>query len=122
MRSKSTRSLPADGGAVIDAAQVDRAVHYLATTDESIADARVSVLRTEYLAEVAEAMAYKYAEGSIEDRKREAKTVQAVKDAKDEHFKAVREYEVLKAKRKRAELTIELFRTSEASRRVGNLQ
>lgn len=102
--------------------QVEKALHYLADTDEQIADARVAVLQTEYLAEVAEAMAFRYAEGSVESRKQEAKTVQAVKDSKDVYFKAVRQFEVLKAKRKRAELTIEMWRTSESSRRAGQLQ
>ena len=102
--------------------QVDKALNYLADTDERVADARVAVLEMEYKAEVAEALAFKYAEGSVEARKQEAKTVQAVADAKNAYFKAVREHEVLRAKRKRAELTIDLWRTREASRRVGQIQ
>ena len=104
------------------AEQADRALNYLATTDLEIAEWRVAVLRTEYMAEVAEAMAFKYAEGSVEARKQEAKTVDAVKAAKEEYFKAVKHWEVLKAKRKRAELTIEMWRTSESSRRAGQMQ
>lgn len=101
--------------------QAERALNFLATTDLEVAEWRVSVLRTEYLADVAEAMAFLYAEGSVESRKQEAKTVQAVKDAKEEYFKSVKNYEALRARRKRAELTIEMWRTSESSRRAGQL-
>lgn len=99
--------------------QAERALNFLATTDLEVAEWRVSVLRTEYLADVAEAMAFKLAEGTVEDRKREAKTVDAVRMAKEEYFKAVKHWETLRARRKRAELTIEMWRTIESSRRMG---
>lgn len=69
------------------AEQADRALNYLATTDLEIAEWRVAVLRTEYMVEVAEAMAFKYAEGSsVEARKQEAKTVEPVKEAKEQYW------------------------------------
>lgn len=101
--------------------EMERALRWMATTDTEFADWRVQTLRTEYMAEVAEAMVYKLMEGSIEDRKKAAKASPEVKKAMDEHFAAVRGYEVLKAQRKSAELLIETWRSVNANRRVGNV-
>jgi hypothetical protein len=80
----------------------------------------VAVLRAEYLADVAESMAFKLLKGGVEERKREAKTVGDVRTAKENYFAAVRGFEKLRAQRKSAELLIETWRSVNANRRVGN--
>jgi len=98
--------------------KMERALEYLADTDERVAHLHADCLRAEYLADVAESLAYKMAEGTVEDRKREAKATQAVKDAKDKYFAAVVAYEAMRAKRKRAELTVDVWRSINANRRM----
>ena len=95
---------------------------YLAETDFEFAGWRGMVLRTEYMAEVAEAMVYRsIQEGSVEDKKRAAKIAPETAKAMEEHFKAVVEFEKLKARRAREVLVVELWRSVNANRRVGNL-
>lgn len=101
---------------------MERALRWMATTDTEFADWRVASLRAEYMADVAESLAYKLAEGgSVEDRKKAAKASPEVKKAMDDYFAAVRGYEVLRAQRKTAELLIETWRSVNANRRVGNV-
>lgn len=101
--------------------KADKAIQFLAQTDAEYADRRVMLLRTEYLWECAEALAYQHLDGSIEDKKRGAKLAPETKTAHDEYLKAVREYEFLRARRKRAELVFEQFRTLSANRRQGQI-
>jgi hypothetical protein len=102
--------------------RVERAMTYLADTDEKFAQSRGEMLRTEYLADVAEAMVYKsIQEGSVEDKKRAAKIAPETRKAMEEHFHAVVQYETLKARRAREILVVELWRSVNANRRVGNV-
>jgi hypothetical protein len=101
--------------------QVDRALQYLSTTDLEVAEWKGATLRSEFMAKCAESLAYQQLEGGVEERKRAVILDEHVKKAWEEHFLSIVRHEALRAKRKRAELTIELYRTAEASRRVGNI-
>jgi hypothetical protein len=98
-----------------------RALAFLAETDAEFADTRVMVLRTEYLVEVAEALAFKHLEGGVEERKKAAKTSEEVQKKFEEHLQAVRHFEFLRARRKRAELSFEMYRSLNANRRQGGV-
>jgi hypothetical protein len=104
---------------MIDEARAEKALCYLEQTDAQFADAYVMRLRTEYLCECAEALVYQHLEGSVEDRKRGAKVAEETKKAHEEYLSSVRAHEFLKAKRKRAELTFEMWRSLNANRRQG---
>jgi len=102
--------------------RVEKAMAYLAETDLEFAHSRGMMLRTEYLADVAESMVYKsIQEGSVEDRKRAAKIAPETRKAMEEHFQAVVQFETLKARRAREVLVVELWRSVNANRRVGNI-
>jgi hypothetical protein len=103
----------------ITADRGERALDFLAQTDAEHADLRVMMLRAEYLVEVTECMVYKGMEGSVEDRKRAAKSSGEVQARMEDYLKVVREYEFLRARRKRAELTFEAWRSINANRRQG---
>lgn len=100
---------------------MERALRWMATTDTEFADWRVAVLRAEYMADVAESLAYKLLEGTVEDRKRGCKMAPEVVKAQEDYFTAVRGYEKLRAQRKTAELLIETWRCVNVNRRVGNV-
>jgi len=109
---------------IVTQQRLEKALHFLAETDTENAQWRGAVLRTEHMAKVAEALAYQQLDKSmtVEDRKRAVLLVPEVQKAHEEHFKAVTEAERLKARRQREVIVIELYRTMEASRRVGNIQ
>lgn len=106
---------------MVSEAEMERALRWMATTDTEFAEWKVQTLRTEYLAEVAEAMVFKLSEGSVEDRKKAAKASAEVKKAMEDYFTAVRGYEVLRAQRQSAAFLIETWRSVNANRRVGNV-
>ncbi len=109
---------------VISDERLDKAMCFLATTDLQAATAKSMVLRTEFTAKHTEALVYKALgnEGSVEDRKQAVRLDERVVKAWDEHFNAVRDYENLKAQRERNVLVVDLWRTVQANRRVGNIQ
>jgi hypothetical protein len=107
---------------LVDEARVDKAMAILAETDLEVASWRGQVLRTEFMAKSAEALAFKSLEGTVEDRKQGARLEKAVQDAWEQHFKAVVGWESCKARREREVMVVELFRTLESSRRAGNLR
>lgn len=99
--------------------RVDAAMQYLATTDLEVANWRGSVMRSEYMVEVAEALAFKMGEGGVEERKKAAKCTEEVKKATEEYIHATVEFEKLKARRQREVLVIELYRSVLSARKVG---
>jgi hypothetical protein len=109
---------------VITDERLDKAMTLLATTDLECAERKASVMRTKWLAEHTEALVYKALgkEGSVEDRKQSVQLDERVGKAWEEHFKAVVGFEALKAQRERNILVVELWRTVQANRRVGNVQ
>lgn len=109
---------------IVSDERLDKAMSLLATTDLEFAERKGQVLRTEFMAKHAEALTYKAlgSTGSVEDRKQEVRLSTDVKMAWDEHFQAVVNYENLKAQRERAVLVVELWRSTNANRRAGNVQ
>jgi hypothetical protein len=106
---------------IISDKEVERAIRYLEQTDLEVADWKVAVMRAEHMVDVTESTVYQAASGSIEDRKRFAKASPEVMTKQEELFRAVRNHEMIRAKRKRAELMVELWRTLSANRRQGNI-
>lgn len=101
--------------------RMENALSFLSTTDSEYAEWCGAVMRTEFLMDAAESTAYAMLEGSVEDRKRAAKIAEPVKQAQENHIQAVVGRERLRAQRKRAELTIEVWRSMNANRRMGNV-
>ena len=102
--------------------RISKVLDYLAATDETYAEAKVATSRTEYLAKLQESMAYKeITVGSIEDKKAEAKISPKVMAKWDEHYSALIAYEKMRAKRERAVLLVDLWRSLNANRRQGNV-
>jgi hypothetical protein len=105
---------------MIDLEKVESALAYLARTDEELAEAKCEVARTEYLAKLSEAFAFKAATGdTVKDRETVARTAQGPQEAWNGHFSAIATYEKLRAKRERAALTIDVWRSINSNRRAG---
>lgn len=98
--------------------RMELAMNFLADTDDSFAIAKTDVLRAEILCKRARARIFGTAEGSsIEARKSAAEVHKDVIEADDELVRATLEFESVRAKRQRAEIVIEVWRSIEASRR-----
>lgn len=103
--------------------RMEKALAFLAETDSEYAERVGAVMRYEFMLEAAEALAFKTSEAtSAEARKQDAKLAEPVKKAQEDLIQATVERERVKAQRKRAEITIETWRSLNANRRVGNVQ
>ena len=102
---------------MISTDRLQKAMTFLAETDEPCANLKADVARKEYLTKLAEAKAFHLTEGSVEARKAEAKASLGVQEAYDVYFKMIAEYERLKAKRETETLVVEVWRSLNANRR-----
>jgi hypothetical protein len=97
--------------------RMENALEYLAETDQAYAEYKASLLRCEILCKRVRARVFVEQEGSVEMRKAKAEGNSEVIEADKYLVEATLYLEGLKAKRSRAEIVIECFRTVEASRR-----
>jgi hypothetical protein len=93
------------------------AMNWLAESDTDYAIAKTDVLRAEIVCKRARARIFMTGDGSIEARKMAAETHTEVIEADEELLRATLGYESLRAKRQRAEIVIDVWRSCEASRR-----
>jgi hypothetical protein len=96
---------------------MEAAMEFLAETDQAYAEAKAQVLRSEILVKRVRARIFVSEEGAVEVRKAKAETHREVGEADDGLINATLAFEALRARRSRAEILIDVFRTLEASRR-----
>jgi hypothetical protein len=96
---------------------MEGAMEFLAETDEKYAEAKTQLLHSEILAKRVRARIYVMEEGAVELRKAKVEGHAEVIEADSGLCQATMEFEALKARRSRAEIVIDVFRTLEASRR-----
>ena len=107
---------------VITEDKLEAALEYLASSDESSANLKADVARSKYVAELAEAFAFKtLTVGTVTDKQAEVQMDKGVQAAWDKHFTAIAAYEKVRARRERAVLIVDIYRTQAANRRVGNV-
>lgn len=108
-----------DGNQIQEDAQ--RAVDFLKDTDIAHAEARANLSALQELRKTAKSFAFNAAEGAVGAREAIAYT----DDDYLAHIEKIRvaeiEFHTLHNKRKRAELTVELYRTFSANTRRGNI-
>lgn len=92
-------------------------MEFLAGSDLSYAEAKTQVLRSEIFVKRVRARVFLVAEGSVEVRKAKAEANNDVADADEGLIEATLKFEELKARRQRAEILIEVWRSVNASQR-----
>lgn len=102
---------------MVDEQQLERAMNYLAQTDADYAAEKAGLLRCEILCKRVRSRVLLTFDGSVEIRKAQAETHPEVIEADDALIKATETFEKLKARRQRAEIVVEVWRSLEASRR-----
>ena len=90
---------------------------YLAQTDAEYAQEKSELEKAEILRKRIRARVFLMTDGTVEQRKAKAEIDPEVCSADDQYIFTIKAYETLKARRQRAELVIDVFRTLEASRR-----
>ena len=99
--------------------RMEKALRFLAETDDDIANAEGDVLRAEKLVEMIKDKLYLAAEGSVADRKAKANVAAEVAPHEMAHIEALVKHRQLKSKRETEKLVIEVWRTFQANRRMG---
>jgi predicted transcriptional regulator len=100
---------------------VSRALAYLAQTDESYARLVARVKALEHQGKVTLAERFLGSTGTVAEREAQSKASTAYKRFVEDYENAIADKEVEAAKRKRAELTIEVWRSTNANRRAGQI-
>jgi hypothetical protein len=96
---------------------MEAAMEFLAETDDAFAQAKTDLLHSEILGKRCRSRLFVSGEGSVEARKAAAEGHQDTIQADDALVAATLTFEALKARRSRAEIVIDVWRTLEASRR-----
>jgi 23S rRNA U2552 (ribose-2'-O)-methylase RlmE/FtsJ len=107
---------------MITETRLEKALRFLAETDSEYAALKSDMLRSEYLAKTAEALAFKHLKaegGGVEECKQSARLSEAVQAAWEKHFSAVQAFEEIRARRERETIVIDVWRSLESSRRAG---
>ena len=102
---------------MIDESRLESAMNYLASTDIGYAEAKTRMERAEILRKRARSRILLTTQGTVAERSALADTHEDVIAADDEYIEAIKQYETLRARRQRAELVVEVWRSLEASRR-----
>jgi hypothetical protein len=106
---------------MISEERCEKALRYLAETDEQAAELKADVDRSEYKAKTLKAAAFLHLEGTVADREAKALQQESVMEAYMVHFKAIRDYQAVANKRAMQVLIVEVWRSLQANRRVGNV-
>ena len=102
--------------------RLHKALTYLAETDAPYAEARGQLLRCEHAAKLARARMYLLSDRkSVEDRKADAEVSADVRDADAQVADQTVTVEALRAKRTTEVTIVEVWRSLQANRRVGNV-
>jgi hypothetical protein len=103
---------------LIDDERLEKALRFLATTDDQCAALRADMERTEFKAKAVKAAQFKLSEGSVADRNATADTSEETSRAYEEHFKAMHAYHSLANRRSTEAIVIDTWRSMNANRRL----
>ena len=99
---------------------VEKAVHYLGKTDESYASAKARMIAGKERLKTVLAVSYLDANGSnVKERESEALCSKDYRIELDGYEEAILDFETMKNKRLRAELTVEIWRSLNSARTKG---
>lgn len=97
--------------------KMESAMEYLAQTDHDYANEKAQVERSEILRKRIRARIFLTSTGTVAERQAQAEINEEAEQADADYCKTIAAFETLKARRQRAELVIEVWRSLEASRR-----
>lgn len=104
---------------MIDESMAEKALNYLASTDESSARAKGIVKALEYRLKVVKAAQFLSSSGTMAEKEAQALSSHDYGDLLLQYESAIIDFETISAKRERAVLTIDVWRTESSNRRKG---
>ena len=100
---------------------VEKALKYLAETDQSHANALALVKSYEKVLDIVKSEQFLKSSGNNEERMAKAKTSPEYREENEKRENAWADYQLLENKRERARITLDLYRTMSANQRKGNI-
>ena len=97
--------------------RMESAMQYLAETDQEYAIEKAELTRSEIARKRARAKVFLTVEGSVADCQAKAEKDGGASEADDRYVKTIEEFEKLKARRERAQIVIDVWRSINANRR-----
>lgn len=107
---------------IVGEERLEKALRFLAESDQISADLKAQVERHEYACKLARARMFLLStESSVEARKADAEKSHDVQDAEGKRCDCIQEFERLRAKRTTETLIVEVWRSVNANRRQGTI-
>jgi hypothetical protein len=103
--------------AIITPEKLESALEYLAGTDHDYALEKAQLERSEILRKRIRAKLFLTSDGTVAERQAKAEVAAETEQVDDDYCKTVAAFEMLRAKRQRAEIVVDVWRSLEASRR-----
>ena len=101
--------------------RLQKALTFIAETDEKAAELKTDVERASYKSKKIKASIFVHEEGAMDLRKAKAEISQDAIDADAEYLQAHQDSQALENKRKTEFLVVDVWRSLNASRRQGNI-
>ena len=106
---------------MISTDRMEKALRYLAESDEEAAYHKAHCARTELQAKSIKNMVFLHSEGTVAERTAFAESSPEYKDAMENHFESLRAFEQIKNKRSTEAILIDAWRSLNSSRNKGNV-
>jgi hypothetical protein len=106
---------------MITDARAEKALRYLAETDELCAAAKADMERAEYMYKSMRETVFKIAGGTVAERSAEAMTHEKTGAAHNHYADAIKHYNAIANKRATEAVVIDCWRTIQSNRRAGNV-
>ena len=104
---------------MISTDRMEKALRYLAESDEKFAYDKTHVARTELKAKSLKNMVFLHSEGTVAERSALAENSKEYQDAMDNYFEALRAFEQTKNKRGTEAIVIDVWRTIASAKKSG---
>ena len=101
--------------------RLQKALTYLAETDEPCADLKANTERAEFKAEAIRDAIFLRTDGTVAERTAVAKASPEYADAKEAQFIVLAQYEAMKNKRSTEAIVVDVWRSINANQRRGNV-
>lgn len=99
--------------------RAEKALRYLAATDESCAAAKAHQERMEYKAKAVRQQVFLIEEGTVAERQAKAEVDHDHQNALEQYFDAMKTYSAIANKRETERIVLDTWRTISANRRSG---
>jgi hypothetical protein len=97
--------------------RMEAAMHYLAETDQDYAEQKAKLERAEIVRKRTRSRIFLTEAGTVAERQAKAEIHDDVEIADDQYVTCIEVFETLKARRERAQIVIEVWRSLNAARR-----